>query len=200
MAQETQVKETQQQGAEGSQDQEHKETEDDITNDKVRNTKLFKQVTSELKAAKEFIEATKAEKEKMAKEAEMKKSEEAGEYKKLREQLIAEAEKAKSDLENYKVTSELKYRLSLAGADNEIFINGSIASFKGKFEDIESYVTTISTDEKNASYFGKAKQPASTPQSRSIPGSRAKGTLEERAKLGDKEAIREVFNRVLAGQ
>jgi hypothetical protein len=158
--------------------------------------KLFKESTLREKKLNErltAIEQSQAE----AKEAEERKQLEAkGEYETIVEQLKAQNEATVKAHQAELLRRDLGAELIKAGARNEVFINGAIASFKGSADDIAQYVADLK--EPNADFFGDPKPVGQKGTGTGTPATRSNAkSLDERLADGDQEAQNEALRQML---
>jgi len=120
----------------------------------VRSHKAFKAVTSQLSEARAKLEAIQAEQRQKAETEERQKLEEQGRYQELLAKRETEIEDTKKRYDREILQRDIKDALRDAGASNNIFMSGAIASYNGDRDGIKEYIDTLKEEESNKYFFG----------------------------------------------
>lgn len=142
-------------------------------NQDFRQSQLAQQTFAELKAAREKIAAIEQAAADKAADEKREKLEAEGNYKAALEQQKAEFDAFKTASAETLLRQKLTNELVKAGACNDMFLAGAVASYEGDESGISGYVTSLQENEANAILFGNGQQsnPGITPPGSAAPAS-----------------------------
>lgn len=162
----------------------------------VRESKLFREATKANQELRDRLAAIEKSQSDAAAEKERKDLEAKQDYETIIAKRDAELEKIRADHQAELLRRDLGAELMKAGARNEVFINGAIASFKGSADDIAQYVADLK--EPNADFFGDPKPVGQKGTGTGTPATRSNAkSLDERLADGDQEAQNEALRQML---
>lgn len=172
-----------------------------ISNADIRNSELFRKVTSEqqskLEAAIAELATLKASITDEKEAARVKRLEEEGNYKQLIDEKNKEIQSIQSRHETQLRRLALKDEFRKHKINDEYFLEHHLNRFEGNAEEIENYVKDLMENEITAKYFGEIEIGSKgQPSPRGVtPGTRStEKTLDERM-LSDDPLVREQARR-----